>query len=333
MSLLIAACKAEKSNLESFQALLKRGDLDIDFQEPETGNTVLCTAISHYKEDFALTLIKGGANLKLANSNGRTPLMIACFRNLPFIAKEIASRLTDLEVSDGCRRTALALASQHTSLKTVKMLIGRGASALSKSALGRTVFHHALMGGQMDTAEYFLALHDELFSVHDSDSEDNQPLHLVAMTGKASAAEWLIARGAEVDKPGKLEMTPLMVASGKGKIDAARVLVKAGADIGLSARWNSLGYAVYHAHYLMARELLLWGADPYGVGTAQQTARQIAVLQGHGGVVKLLDAWVTIQSLWVVRSAGMANRISACSKLKCFPKDMCRMLGSMLVSL
>jgi hypothetical protein len=83
----------------------------------------------------------------------------------------------------------------------------------------------------------------------------------------------------------------------------------------------------------MVRELLLWGADPTRVGTLQHTARQIAVREGHGGVVKLLDAWGNVQVIWVVRSADQVRRLSAQSALRLLPKDLCREVGSMLVYL
>jgi hypothetical protein len=124
-----------------------------------------------------------------------------------------------------------------------------------------------------------------------------------------------------------------MNASWYGKIDVACILVKAGADIDKTAQFTSLGYAAIGGHVLMARELLLWGADPTRMGSHQETAHAAAVRQGHDGVVRLLDSWGNIQAMWVVRSAEQLRRLSVQSALRLLPKELCREVGSMLVCL
>jgi ankyrin repeat protein len=269
--------------------------------------------------------------VELANIDGFTPLMVACQCNLKKTAGALALRVRDLEVEDNTGRTALSWAARCASLEVVKMLTRHGAGVRTKNRLGRSVFHYACMNGRLTTAEYFLA-EFSCFSVHDCDSETNQALHLAAFKGEIKAVEWLVSHGAEVDATGNKNQTPLMVASFYGKIHVARVLFQAGADVNNpSARYTSLGLASFNGQLLMAKQLLLWGADSFGVGTNLETAHQVAERRGHPRLVKLLGSWGSIQAVWVVLSAGHVRRVAKGSDLKRFPKELCRMVWEMLV--
>jgi ankyrin repeat protein len=330
MSVIIAACKSQEATLETIQALLSSGDYDLDFQEPETGDTALLTALAFYREDAALEIIRRGANIDLANVNGVNPLMRACFRSLKSAAQELALRVIDMEAADNPGRTALSWAAFSSPLEIVKMLVYRGAHVTTKGVFGRSLLHQALMGGNLAVAEYLLSEYG-IFSIHDRDTENNQALHLVGITGQVRAAQWLIGRGAEVDGTGNCDGTPLMVASQFGNIDVARVLVRAGAEINRTGQLTALGHAAFQGHTSMAQELLLWGADPCLVGISQETARQAAVRRGHHGTSQLLEAWRSIQVVWTLGSVEQVRRLGKNSVLKRLPKELVRVVWSMLV--
>jgi hypothetical protein len=143
----------------------------------------------------------------------------------------------------------------------------------------------------------------------------------------------LIKRGANTNIPNAIGMRPLAVASITNLHSTAQALVQAGADVNSSVRFTPLSGAALSGHLKMARNLLLWGADPSRVDSDGNTARQNAKRSRHGKVVRLLDAWGNIQAVWVVRSAGQVKRLGAQSSLRFLPKDLCRGVGSMLVRL
>jgi ankyrin repeat protein len=275
----------------SFQTLLDSGDFSLDFQEPGTGRTALYTALDceYPREDYAMELIKRGANVELCDAEEITPLMIACARGCKETAKELVMRVSDIEVQDEFGLTAMAFAVRYSSVDMVKVMLRGGASVRTKDNFGLSLFHQAISCGNLPTSEYLLR-EFYFFSVHDRDSHGRQALHLVAKSGNTQSAEWLIDQGAEVDVRSYFDMTPLMDASFHGKIDVACVLVQAGANVNLPADFTSLRFASNNGHLLMARQLLLWGADPLGMGTGQETARQVALLRGHDGIVQLLDS-------------------------------------------
>jgi ankyrin repeat protein len=318
--------------LESIQALLASGGISVDYQEPEQDErTALIIALDMEREDLALEIIQHGANVALASTNGGTPLMFACFKNLPNAAKEIALRVPDLEVTDGLGLTAMLIAAKYSGLDIFRMLVRRGASVLAKTRNGKSVFQVASRRGHLAATEYLLAEFD-IFSVHECDTEGNQPLHSAASMGESKMARWLIDRGAVVDAPAMDGTTAMMCASEKGNIDTARILVQAGAEIDIEDGdfWTPLVWAASEGQLLMARQLLLWGAT---VNPVPDLARSMAGINGHGGVVKLLDSWGNIKAVWVVRSAGHVRRLANRSALKRLPKELCRLVGPMIICL
>jgi ankyrin repeat protein len=169
------------------------------------------------REDVALELIERVADVELENSEERTPLLVAYHQNLSSAAHEIALRVTDLEVSDIYGMTAMLEAAENASLEIVHMLIGRGGSIRVIDGNGCSVFHMAIIGGNLEVAEFFLTQFQGLFLVNDRDPDGDQPLHLAAVHGKSSAAQWLVDKGAK-NAPGMEGRTPLIYAASYGAI-------------------------------------------------------------------------------------------------------------------
>jgi ankyrin repeat protein len=370
MSLLFDAVQNQES-LEFIQGLLKGNNFSIDYQEETWGKTSLYLALDTDRVEVALEIIRHGANLELSSFGDQTsPFMVACFHNLEPAIREFIMRLPDLEAANHLDRTPVHFAAEFLSLENVKLLVSRGASVLFKDKqFGRSVFHAAVYGGNLDTAKYFLSEFDEIFSVHNSDALGYQALHLAALGGHPTIAKWLIARGAMVEEHTNGSYSPLKIASQDGKIDVVRCLVEAGAEInpGICRRpllysnlrvgqvsvakslrffGNELLQAGKHldpllfgrppmacaalkGHVQIVRELLLFGADPYRVFDVGTTARKQAILAGHDDVVEVLDAWGSIQALWIVCAAGQVTRFGKHSELRRLPKELCRTIGSM----
>jgi ankyrin repeat protein len=371
MSLLYDAVQNQES-FEFIQNLLKGDNFSIDFQDQAWGQTPLYLALAMDRENVALEIIRHGADVKLSTfDNQTTPFMLACRYSLDAAVREIIMRIPNLEVANQLDRTPVHFAAQFSSLETVKLLVSRGASVEFKDKKKvRSIFHAAVLGGNLDTAKYFLTEFKGLFSVHFCDVWGYQALHLAALRGHPDMAKWLISQGAMVDEHSNGGFSPLELASKKGKIDVVRCLVEAGAEInpGICRRplfystlrvghmsfvqsirllgndlaqaafhfdpflfaWPPLACAAMEGHVLIVQELMFLGADPHRVYEGGLTARKHAMQGGHDRVVELLDAWRSIQALWVVCAAGQVARIGKRSELKRLPKDLYRMIGSIL---
>jgi ankyrin repeat protein len=136
----------------------------------------------------------------------------------------------------------------------------------------------------------------------------------------------LIRRAADVELTNSFGETPLELACELNLQSTAHALVQAGADINRFTDWTTLLSAACSGHLEMVQKLLLWRADPSRQD--RKTARNWALVAGRGRVAKLLDAWGSIQVVWVVRSAG---QVSNQSVLKRFPKELVRMVWAMLL--
>jgi ankyrin repeat protein len=364
MSLLCDALQNQDS-FESIRDLLKGNNSFIDYQEHTWGQTPLFLALAMSREDVALEIIRRGANVEISRFDNTTPFAEACSQNLQVAVGEIIMRLPDLEDASHHGRTPIHFAAQFSCLENVKLLVSRGASLQFKDQYARSVFHAAVHGGNLDTAKYLLAEFVELFSVHDCDTRGYQALHFAAWGGHALIAKWLIAQGAMVDEHINSSFTPLKIASQDGHIDVVRCLLESGAEVnpGICRRplfcstlrggrvsfirdlnqarkhfdpfltgTPPLACAVLKGHVQIVRELLLVGADPHRVYYFGITSRDQARLPDHRRAIELLDAWKSIQALWVACSAGQIPSIGRRSVLKRLPKDLFRMIGSMFAS-
>jgi ankyrin repeat protein len=170
---------------------------------------------------------------------------------------------------------------------------------------------------------------------HGEFSIDNQvywnsltPLVLALNLQREDVALELIRRGADVNRTNPVGAGPLMIACRLNLMATASALVSAGAELEPEGRLGTLWWAAFGGHVVVVKQVLLWGSG-HGIITARHTAEA----QSHCGVVKLLDAWGSIQAVWVVSSIGEVRRVSKRSALKFLPKDLVRMVGSMLVCL
>jgi ankyrin repeat protein len=159
--------------------------------------------------------------------------------------------------------------------------------------------------------------------------DGNTALLFAIQNQREDVAHELILRGANVELTNKFGQTPLGIACSLNLKTTVHALVQAGADTNLPDDGsNPLGKAARQGHFSMVRVMLSWGADPSRVDLNGKTARQWAKTYRRLEVVNFLDA---CDSILVVISAGQVRRLAAQSALKFLPKDLCRVVGSMLV--
>jgi ankyrin repeat protein len=100
------------------------------------------------------------------------------------------------------------------------------------SAKGETALMMAAFRGQLDLARELIARGAQV------NRSGWTPLHYAATNGHVAMIEYLLTQKADINAPSPNETTPLMMAAMYGSEDAARALLKAGAD---PARKNQLG--------------------------------------------------------------------------------------------
>jgi ankyrin repeat protein len=159
----------------------------------------------------------------------------------------------------------------------------------------RTALHEAARGGHADVVTLLLE-HGADVAAKDRDFEGggNTALHLAAEQGSALVLSCLLARGASVDARNAEGLSPLMLAAGSAcasAVPALRALLAAGAK--LDARCPNgqtpLVYAAQHGHVEAARVLLDAGASTRAPTRPGQGPSALAAAAG-GGHVELVRA-------------------------------------------
>ena len=233
----------------------------------------------------------------------------------------------------------------HGHNEATRALVANGAKLDVKDSQGMTPFHNVLFWGNPDLVKLFISKGIKLPDFHLSafkgdlanvkrllekganvDTTDDQldwtALHWAAFADTTEIAEFLLAKGADINAKGLRDRTPLHVAVIHRKVEIAELLVSHGADIHVEARWNTpLSIAVENGDTAMAEMLAKhagytdaqrWIPLHIGVNTGDRkkveeilsqganinvaddysgyTALHWAVLNGHKSMVEMLIA-------------------------------------------
>jgi ankyrin repeat protein len=115
------------------------------------------------------------------------------------------------------------------------------------------------------------------------------PLRLAVRNGRVDAARELIRQGADVDEPAHYSLTPLANAAERGNVAMVKLLLKSGAKVNAAPDgYTPLMRACFGGRPKTARLLIDAGADPNLRRHDGQRALHFAAKQGSLACVKLL---------------------------------------------
>ncbi len=224
---LIEAVK--RGDLSAVQEILGRQETDVNAAEPD-GTRALAWAVHRNHVEAAELLIGAGAEVNAANQLGSRPLTLAAANGNAAMVALLLDAGADPDAALLSGETALMTAVDLGSLDVVEALLVFGADAnVAESNGGQT----ALMWA----------------------AAEDQPEMVRA----------LVAHGADPNVRSKLGFTPLLFAAQQGAVDAARVLVEAGADLNATDEKRGLtplALSIASGHSAFPRFFLEQGADP-----------------------------------------------------------------------
>jgi len=249
------------------------------------GSTPLWLAASRGDTALIETLLKGGADANEPLPLGRRPLMLAARSGRVEAVRALLDGGADPHAREDARgTTALMQAADQGHADVIAVLIEHGADVAAGSAPvlrdGRT----AALGKSGDPR---LAVRRQVIAVLcEQPSPDLSTLAALTAQSSGSTEDALLAnagnaagdpcanqregiiftgggRNRAAREPDGGELTPLVYAARAGSVDAARVLLEAGADVNQVTRygWSPLLAATQNRNYRMGKFLIERGAD------------------------------------------------------------------------
>ena len=271
---------AERQDLQAVRTLLKQG-ADLTAARPtgprrSTGRRIGTTSRR------SICSCVGRADVNAANDHGVTPLALACENgNAAMVEKLLAAGANpNAAVSTG--ETALMTAARSGSVNAVKALVARGANVNAKEPThGQTALMWAVSNQHPDVVRVLVELGAD---IHARSDARPRVVHTGNRFGDRGADKGVVT----MDLGG---FTPLLFAARNGDLDAAKILVGAGADVNdqTAAGASALVVAAHSGNGPLARYLLETGANPNAAG-AGYTALHAAVLRGDLELVTALIA-------------------------------------------
>jgi ankyrin repeat protein len=249
------------------------------------GSTPLWLAASQGDAAMIETLLKGGADANEPLPLGRRPLMLAARSGQVAAVRALLERGADPNAKEDVRGTTpLMQAADQGHADVIAVLIEHGADVAAGSAPvlrdGRT----AALGKSGDPRE---AVRRQVIAVLcEQPSPDLSTLEALTARSSGTTEDTVLAnagsaagnpcenqqegiiftgggRNRAAREPDGGELTPLIYAARTGSIDAARVLLDAGADVNQVSRygWSPLLAATQNRNYRMGKFLIERGAD------------------------------------------------------------------------
>ncbi|XP_023251089.1 ankyrin repeat and SOCS box protein 2-like isoform X1 [Seriola lalandi dorsalis] len=287
---------AERGNVSCVDFLLKHGaDPNIANKDQETP---LFTACQHLKVAIVDLLLKSGAQVNRCCSQGLSALHEACRHGCLELCRLLLEAGASLQTKNIYGIQPFFTAAQHGHVDVIHLLVKNGADINGQAGDGASPLYEACKNGHVSAVEALLSLRADtnrstksgLLPLHVAVQNNHirivsllipvtssvrvrrsgiSPLHIAAERDRDDIMELLIKSGFNVNAKLSEERsmmykdrrsTPLYFSIYNGNLEAAEMLLEAGADPNLDI-FNPLLIAVRLGRMDMTMLLLKYGAD------------------------------------------------------------------------
>jgi len=228
------------------------------------GTTALHWAVRADDSAMVASLLAAGADAKAQDRYGLTPVSLACSNANAVILKRLLDSGADPNSPDPQGTTALMIAARtEGGTEAVKLLLERGAAVSAKDSVQSTALMWAVRSNHAEVVD--LLIHHDA-EINASTRKGEPPARRAPDSGGGSHGLGIVRggwpeRGYQEPTPGA--MTALLYAARDGRIQIARALIAANANVNqVEANGVSpLIEAIANNHIDVARLLLDHGAD------------------------------------------------------------------------
>ena len=258
------------------RALIEDG---AEVNAPEAdGATLLHWAVRWDDPESVDLLLRAGADAGAANAYGVTPLSLACINRSASLVARLLDAGADPNAATTMGETALMTCARTGNAEAVSALLDHGASNINarEASRGQTALMWAVAQGHPDVVRILIEHGADVHARTETRSL------LVSVGGRGDE------RARELPLGG---FTPLLFAARHGRIESARHLLDAGANVNETGPDGAsvLVTASFSGHGELAAFLLERGAEPNATG-AGYAALHTAVLRADAPLVSKLIA-------------------------------------------
>lgn len=190
------------------------------------GESLMTAALRWDSPDIARLLLAKGCDPNLRRRGTPSPLMRAIATNDMELARDLLARGADVHAVTRTGWDTLHEAAETGRADWVRLLLDRGVDVNQRQKDGWAAVHQAASSESPEALNMLLTAPGINIRVVDEDGET--PLHTAARKGRTEAVRALLKAGAEVNARDSKGNTPLTAAKNKNKTDAAALLAQNG---------------------------------------------------------------------------------------------------------
>ena len=223
--LMVAAAKGEEKTVD---LLLSKGA--DPYLKNFIGRNLLHAAAEGGNTSIVKSMLSCGIDIDSKDDeSSATPLIIAVKENHVEVVKYLLQKGADISLTtESNKRNALHIASQYGSVEAMEMLLSYDLRPGSRDGEGNTPLACAAACGQIEAVNCLLKHGADPFLKGENGWSI---LHFAAQSGNVIIIETMLSKGLDIDSRGEtLGFTPLMVCIKFGQLEAAKYLLKMGAD-------------------------------------------------------------------------------------------------------
>jgi ankyrin repeat protein len=230
---------AKRQDTMTVRALLKQ-NVDVNTRQAD-GATALHWATHWNDMEMARALIGADADVNAANDFGVTPLSLACSNRSAALVEMLLQAGADPNSSHLTGETVLMKCAWAGNATSVRALLDAGAVVNAReSTYGQTALMWAVYQHHPEVVRLLV---ERGADVNAHSATGFTPLLFAARVGAVEAAKILLSAGARVNEPDTgTKATPVLVATVRGHATLTQLLLQHGAD----ANADGAGYTALH---------------------------------------------------------------------------------------